>query len=121
MMARSSVSSLVLFLAPLLLLPTWSSAWAEHHFFCQKTVFYKPTPPCIRYKCICPQRICPGCPLPNFGYYPTTWHPWPFPINSCYGPVSPAGRKDQSSSSAALTNSEQLSQPSKLPQEPTLP
>ncbi len=121
MTARSSTASLVLWLAPLFVLPAWSRAWAEHHFFCQRTVFYKPTPPCIRYKCICPQRICPGCPLPNFGYYPTTWHPWPFPIDCSRGPMLSKRTNEQSSQSATSTNSEQLTQPSKLPLEPSLP
>ena len=118
MMTRTSAASLVELLAPLLLLFAGSRAAAERHFFCPRTVFYEPTPPHIHYKCICPKPVCPGCPLPNFGYYPTTWHPWPFPVVST---VPVMNKTEPGSGRAAPTSSEPLPQPSKLPQEPTLP
>lgn len=118
MMARSSAASLVVLLAPLLLLSAGSRAAAEHHLFCPKTVFYKPKPPHIHYKCICPQRICPGCPLPNFGYYPTIYRPWPFPT---VGTVLPVSKTESGKQGAAPPSSEPLPQPAKMPQEPTLP
>jgi hypothetical protein len=120
MMMRASAASLVGLLAPLLLLSAGSRAAAEQHFFCPKTVFYKPKRPHIHYKHICPQAVCPCRPLPNFGYYPTIWHPWPFPICS-QGIVPSMNKTEPSSGSAAPTNTEPLSQPSKMPQEPTLP
>jgi hypothetical protein len=120
MMARSSTALLVVLLAPLLLLSAQSRAAAEHHFFCPKTVFYKPTPPHIHYKCICPQPVSPCRPLPNFGYYPTTWHPWPFPICS-QGTVLPMTKTEPGKQGAEPPSSEPLPQPSKMPQEPTLP
>jgi hypothetical protein len=118
MMARSSASSLLLLLAPLLLLSVQGRAAAEYHFFCPKTVFYKPKHPRIHYKSICPKPICPGCPLPHFGYTPTTWHPWPLPTA---GTVLPMSKTETGRQGAAPTNSEPLPQPSKLPQEPALP
>jgi hypothetical protein len=120
MMMRASAASLVGLLAPLLLLSVQNRAAAEHHFFCPKTVFYKPKHPHIHYKCICPKPICPGRPLPNFGYYPTTWHPWPFPICS-QGIALPASKTETGKQGAAPPSSEPLPQPAKMPQEPTLP
>lgn len=119
MMTRSSATSLVLLLAPLVLLAAQGRAAAEHHLFCPRTVFYKPTPPHIHYKCICPQRVCPCRPLPNFGYYPTIYQPWPFPICS-QGIVPPMSNMEKGKQGAAPTNTEPLPQPAKV-QEPTLP
>src|SRR5204863_4098096 len=40
-------------------------------------------PPKIKFKCGCPRPICDPCNLPHYGYFPTCWHPWPFPRNEC--------------------------------------
>ena len=88
MTTRSAAASLALLLIPgFLLVP--SSRVAADGFHCPKTVFCRPRPPCIKYKCVCPKPICCGCELENFGYYPTCWHPWPFPPNYCHCPVPP--------------------------------
>lgn len=90
MTTKSATASLTLLLAPLLLPVAWSQAWAgEHRFFCQWSVFYVPKSPNVRYKCICAKRICPCCPLENFGYYPACWQRWPFPPNYGHCPVPP--------------------------------
>jgi hypothetical protein len=120
MMAKSSAASLALLLAPVLLLSAQNRAAAERHFICPKTVFYTPTPPHIHYKCICPQPVCPCRPLPNFGYYPTIYRPWPFPICS-QGIGPPMSNTAAGKQGAASASSEQLPQPAKVPQEPSLP
>ena len=70
MTLRSALTSLALFLAPYLMLSALGSAAAAgecHH--CPKTVFYRPKPPCIKFKCVCPMPI--SCEtLEHFGYYP---------------------------------------------------
>jgi hypothetical protein len=46
---------------------------------CPKTTFFRTKPPHIHWKRICPKPICDPCSLEHYGYYPTCWHPWPFP------------------------------------------
>src|SRR5262249_22801892 len=42
--------------------------------------------PKIKFKRACPRPICNPCHLPHYGYFPTCWHPWPFPRNECACP-----------------------------------
>jgi hypothetical protein len=87
---RFAAFSFAFLLAPCCLLATGNSASAGgdcHH--CPKTVFCRPKPPCIKYKCVCPKPICPCCEIENYGYYPTCWHPWPFPPNYSHCPCPP--------------------------------
>ncbi len=46
---------------------------------CPVTTFCIVRQPCIKWKCTCPKPICDPCNLDHYGYYPTCWHPWPFP------------------------------------------
>jgi len=89
MTLRSTAGSLALLLAPLVLTVLSQPASAQHCTHCPKITFCRPKAPCIKYKCVCPKPICNGCDLENFGYYPTCWHPWPFPPNYSHCPVPP--------------------------------
>src|SRR5437660_7390720 len=46
-------------------------------------------PPKIKFKCGCPRPICDPCNLPHYGYFPTCWHPWPFPPDWSHCAVPP--------------------------------
>jgi hypothetical protein len=46
-------------------------------------------PPIICIKFGCPRPVCNPCGLPNFGYYPTCWTPWPLPPNWGHCPITP--------------------------------
>lgn len=116
MMLRSATASLALLLAPCLVWMAFggsAEAGILHH--CQKTVFVKPRPPHVKYKCVCPKKICPCCPLENFGYYPTCWHPWPFPPNYGHCPVPPAAAMAPMIVPGGQTPLEQLPQPKMVP------
>jgi hypothetical protein len=105
-----------LFLAPFFLLADQRQSSAADRFFCPITVFCKPKPPCIWYKCICPQRICPCCGLDNFGYYSNCWHAWPFPPDHAHCPVPPPTVAPPSLPTGATTSPEELPSPSTVPQ-----
>lgn len=82
MTLRSALASLALFLA------LGSAATAGECLHCPKTVFCRPKPPRIKFKCVCPMPI--GCgTLEHFGYYPTCWTAWPFPPDYSYCPSPP--------------------------------
>jgi len=81
MTLRSAAASLALFLAPCLALTALSGSATAAECHCPKTTFCRPKAPCIKYKNVCPKPVCDPCDLENFGYYPTCWHPWPFPPN----------------------------------------
>lgn len=89
MMLRSTTASLILFLAPCFVLTAHDNAAQADGLFhhCPKNIFYKPKHPRIKYKSICPKPICPCCPLPNFGYFPTCWQMWPFPPDYSHCPT----------------------------------
>jgi hypothetical protein len=112
MTTRSSAASLALLLAPFFLIASLSQAPAGS-LFCPVTVFCKPKPPHVRYKCICPQRIKPGCGLENYGYYPTCWQPWPFPPNYGHCAVPPPTVTPQSSAAKTAETPEELPAPAK--------
>ncbi|HWG45121.1 MAG TPA: hypothetical protein VN688_20290 [Gemmataceae bacterium] len=119
MTLRSAASSLALLLAPcfvLMLLGRPASAQVCLH--CPKTTFCRPKAPCIKYKCVCPKPICNGCDLENFGYYPTCWHPWPFPPNYSHCPVPPTSVMVPPGCGA--NPHEQLPTPQMLPHHPAL-
>jgi hypothetical protein len=75
-------------------------AWCGlFHFGCSSpTITYTRTTH-FNYKCICPKPVCDPCNLEHYGYYPTCWHPWPFPQdyrhcqspNAACGSASPVG------------------------------
>jgi len=48
-------------------------------------------PPKIKFKHGCPRPICDPCYLPHYGYFPTCWHPWPFPPDWSHCAVPPPG------------------------------
>jgi hypothetical protein len=63
---------------------------------------------CLRCKCFHPKRVCFPKNIEHYGYYPTCWHPWPFPLDQMYalcplkptlppvGPFQPSAVKDDS-------------------------
>jgi hypothetical protein len=117
---RFAVFSLAFLFAPCCLLSTGSSASAGGTcFHCPKTVFCRPKPPCIKYKCVCPKPICPCCEIENYGYYPTCWHPWPFPPNYSHCPFPPTIATAPCCINGAPKTDEQLPQPNLL-HSPTL-
>lgn len=82
--------TLALWLVPCCMVATMGNrASAGNGFCCPKTVFCRPKPPHIKYKCVCPKPICSCCDMENYGYYPTCWHAWPFPPNYSHCPVPP--------------------------------
>lgn len=90
MTLRSVASSLALLLAPCLMFSALSGpAAAAECLHCPKTTFCRPLEPRIRYKSVCPKPICDPCSMENYGYYPTCWHPWPFPPNYGHCEVPP--------------------------------
>ncbi|MGH7173137.1 MAG: hypothetical protein ACRELG_22880 [Gemmataceae bacterium] len=120
MTMRSAAASLALLLTPCFLLAPPSRASAAEGLFCPKTVFCRPKPPCIKYKRVCPKPICSCGEMENFGYYPTCWHPWPFPPNYCHCPVPPTIVTAPCSPIGAPKGIEQLPQPSLLPPGPSM-
>ena len=123
MTLRSALTSLALFLARYLMLSALGSAAAAgecHH--CPKTVFYRPKPPCIKFKCVCPMPI--SCEtLEHFGYYPTCWTAWPFPPDHSYCPCPPPIVAVAPSAARPAPEGEQLPLPKEMPKsaEPRLP
>ncbi len=89
MTLRSVAGSLALLLAPCLVLTAVSRPAGAGECHCPTTVFCRPKEPRIKYKNVCPKPICPACEMENYGFYPTCWHPWPFPPNyaHCEGPA----------------------------------
>jgi hypothetical protein len=78
--------SLALFVAPVLLASLASSAHADGCSWRNLWGLCCPAPkatvtrtPHFHYKCVCPKPACDLCSLEHYGYYPTCWHPWPFP------------------------------------------
>src|SRR5437588_8561919 len=49
-------------------------------------------PPRLKFKCACPRPVCSPCDLRHYGYYPTCWSPYPWPLDysCCPPPVVPA-------------------------------
>jgi hypothetical protein len=111
MTLRTATITLVLYLAPCLLLTDLISAARAgvcHH--CPKTVFVRPKPPCIKYKCVCPKPI-DCCGLEHFGYYPTCWSAWPGPPNYSHCPCPPVLPAAPRTSGGTSTPLEQLPTP----------
>lgn len=131
MTTKPAYATLTLVLASLFLPFALNRASAGSNFFCQKTCFPRPKNPCVFYKTICPKRICPCCPIENFGYFPACWQRWPFPpyyahcqvppitLNATQGTLDkPAGPEELHSPKKAPAES---APPEKAPAEPTLP
>ncbi|HTU89269.1 MAG TPA: hypothetical protein VMF69_04155 [Gemmataceae bacterium] len=113
--------TLTLLLAPLFLPVVSSRASAAERFFCHWTVFNTPKSPNVRYKCICPKKICPGCPIENFGYFPACWQRWPFPPYYGHCPVPPITLNAAQSTLDEPRRSDELLPPSKMPLESAPP
>jgi hypothetical protein len=120
MTTRTAAVSLALLLTPCFLLVPRNSASAGVFCHCPKTVFCRPKPPHIKYKCVCPKPICPYCELENFGYYPTCWRAWPYPPNYSHCPVPPTIVTAPCSPIGAPNSPDQLPPPSQVPAEPKL-
>lgn len=75
---------------------------ASFGIFCPKTTFCRVKPPCIKWHCVCPKPVCDCGSLEHYGYYPTCWHPWPFPpdYSHCHQPP-PSALADQLINEAA--------------------
>ena len=121
MTIRSIAASLAL-LPVFLTLSVASRASAQTCHHCQKTVFYTPKKPRVQVKRICPKPIGPCGEVENFGFFPTCWHPWPFPPNysHCPGPMPPVPIPAPNTRSSSST-SEELPAPEQLPREPSQP
>jgi hypothetical protein len=92
MTLRSVAGSLAVFLAPCLALIAVSGrAPAGECTHCPKTVFCRPRPPCIKYKCVCPKPVCNPCDIEHFGYFPTCWQSWPYPPDFSHCPTPQRG------------------------------
>jgi hypothetical protein len=111
---RTVAAALALLLTPCFLLAPGNRASADQSWHCPKTVFCRPKPPCIKYKCVCPKPICPCCELENFGYYPTCWRAWPFPPNYSHCPVPPTIMTTPCSPIGAPAAGDQLPPPTQL-------
>jgi hypothetical protein len=121
MTLRSETASLVLFLAPCLVLTALGgAARADDCLHCPKTVFYRPKPPHIKFKCVCPRPISSCDALENFGYYQTCWHAWPFPPNYSHCPILPTIATAPSAPNATPAPLEQLPPPKTVPSKPSL-
>ncbi len=85
--------------------------------FCPVTTFCRIRQPCIKWKCTCPKPICDPCNLEHYGYYPTCWHPWPFPPDyTCcrVPPNSVVADQLLSTPEPVITNASELPVPRKL-------
>lgn len=118
MTTRFAAVSLALLLTPCFLLAPARRASAGKRFHCPKTVFCRPKAPCIKYKRVCSKPICPCCLMENFGYYPTCWHPWPFPPNYCHCPVPPTIATAPCSPMGVPAAADQLPPPALMPSGP---
>jgi hypothetical protein len=120
-MTKKSVAvSLALMLAPCFVATPLCRAAVGECLHCPKTVFCRPKPPRIKYKCVCPMPICPLCEIENFGYYPTCWRAWPFPPNYSHCPVPPTIMTAPCCPNGAPKILEQLPVPHMLPTSPSL-
>ena len=88
MKLRSATGSLVLLLAPWLVLSiSTSPASAQTCVTCQTPPVFRPKPVCNKCKFGRHKQACNQCDLANYGYFPTCWHPWPFPPNYDHCPM----------------------------------
>jgi hypothetical protein len=61
--------------------------------FCPCTTFPRTRKPHIFWHKVCSKPISSPCELEHYGYYPTCWHPWPFPpdySHCCFPPPGAA-------------------------------
>jgi hypothetical protein len=120
-MTRSLTASLALLLVPCWLVTTLERASAGECCNCPTYVFCRPKPPKIKYQCVCPKPLCPGCQFEHFGYYPTCWRSWPYPPDYSYCPVPPTIATAPCGPTGAPNSGPQLEQlptPSKMPEKP---
>ncbi len=91
-MSRSKLCKpLVVLLTPCLLTALWArpaaADWCGWGCKCPVFDYCLEKAPKMKHHKVCPKPVCDPCTLEHYGYYPTCWHPWPFPPDYSHCPL----------------------------------